>query len=96
MYFQLKVEKKNAAKHIVDKLGLSFQDYAMICDDDNDIPLAEAMGQGAFITQITSASLGWAIEARPAQYTVATAPSGPPATEELLELMRNKLCPFTW
>jgi len=82
--------KRNAAHHVMSTFGLEIANCAMICDDDNDMPLAVEMGQGAYVTQATAMSVEQQIKINPSQFVLATK-TGTASTEELLLLILNKL-----
>eukprot|EP00798_Chlamydomonas_sp_ICE-L_P012596 gene12596-15822_t len=75
--------KLNAARHLMLKMGARAEDCSFMCDDDNDMELAAAIGR-AFLPSVTSESVKSAITARPDHFTIAEA-TGTTASEEMLD-----------
>eukprot|EP00798_Chlamydomonas_sp_ICE-L_P014687 gene14687-20726_t len=79
--------KLNAARQanyiMVVMMGAKAEDCTFLCDDDNDMELAAAIGR-AFLPSVTSDSVKSAIAARPDHYTIAEA-SGTAASEEMID-----------
>lgn len=62
--------KRAVAEHVALRLGIRLADAAFLCDDDNDLDLAAAVGR-AFAVGATHASVAAAVEAAPARWWVA-------------------------
>eukprot|EP00667_Euglena_gracilis_P014338 EG_transcript_14858 len=76
--------KGNAARHLLARIGVPQADSFALFDDDNDLPMAQAVGLGLVVRTLT-ASVRQAVEANPS-WKVATK-QGVLATEEMLQAL---------
>lgn len=84
-FFPSRSGKRQAALYLAkEKFGIDPEFCAALCDDDNDIEMAEAVGH-AFVTTFSSDSIARAARARPDHFTVASS-SDVKASEEVLSL----------
>uniref|UniRef100_A0A061SLR9 Sucrose phosphatase-like domain-containing protein n=1 Tax=Tetraselmis sp. GSL018 TaxID=582737 RepID=A0A061SLR9_9CHLO len=80
--------KEMAAKWLMDKWGAAPGSCSLLCDDDNDIGIAGAVGR-VFMPSVSADSIRKVAEADPAKFYVARA-RGFAATEEAIEeFLRN-------
>ncbi|KAL6774273.1 hypothetical protein ACKKBG_A24400 [Auxenochlorella protothecoides x Auxenochlorella symbiontica] len=83
--------KVSAARHLAARWGADLSRALFLCDDDNDLELAAAVGR-AFLPSITSESMGSAARAGGDAFYVARMPV-PWSTEEVLEAVEAELAP---
>jgi hydroxymethylpyrimidine pyrophosphatase-like HAD family hydrolase len=83
--------KKNAAFYLMEKFEVKTdgQDSVFMCDDDNDIELAQAV-RNAYLPSITSDTMQQIAEQNPAKFTVAGQDSVL-ATEEILQQLLEEV-----
>lgn len=62
--------KVNAARYVMERLGARPEDCVMLCDDQNDLQLAEYVGR-AFVPTIAHPAVEAAARARPDHYLLA-------------------------
>jgi hydroxymethylpyrimidine pyrophosphatase-like HAD family hydrolase len=82
--------KGNAVRHLLATFGVPAEDAFAMFDDDNDLPMAAAVGHGLVVRMLTP-SVEAAVQRNPT-WTVATR-RGVLATEELLEHLLAALKP---
>jgi hypothetical protein len=84
--------KVNAGMYMLEKWGgITPNESAFLCDDDNDMELAALVGK-VYVPCITADSVAEAVKARPDKFIVSGYPSVF-ATEKLLEtIIRSQLC----
>ena len=81
--------KTHAAAHLCALWGARLDEAVFLCDDDNDVELAQAVSH-AFVVGLTAASLAQAVQAAPQRFTLAQA-KGTAASEEALQLVARHL-----
>eukprot|EP01065_Artemidia_motanka_P052318 TRINITY_DN9420_c0_g1_i2.p2 TRINITY_DN9420_c0_g1~~TRINITY_DN9420_c0_g1_i2.p2 ORF type:complete len:311 (+),score=127.07 TRINITY_DN9420_c0_g1_i2:758-1690(+) len=81
-FFPAQSGKGNVARYVMRKRGIAAADAAALFDDDNDLPMAAAVGQ-PMVTQATHGMVRDAVRKNP--HWVVAKGHGPIAAEELLE-----------
>lgn len=82
--------KRNAALHLMRRFGAAPAAAAFLCDDDNDLELAAAVG-AVYLPTVTAPSVRAAVEAAPAGKFYVARAAAVWATEECLELVLQRL-----